>query len=79
MEQHRSAYITLHKCAEHDTYQLPHDHTSVKYLIDSIKCTETGVVAELSHIRLDDGVNGMRNNFDAAVTFLLPTDPIQIK
>ena len=48
-------------------------------MIDAIKCTDPGVVAALSHIRLDDGVNGMRNNFDAAVTFLLPTDPIQIK
>ena len=48
-------------------------------MIDSIKCTDPGVVAALSHIRLDDVVNGMRNNFDAAVTFLLPTDPIRMK
>ena len=79
MEQHRSAYITLQQCAEHVTYQLPRDCNRVKYLIDSIKCTNTGVVAALSDIRLDGGVNGMRNNFDAAGTFLLPTDHIQIK
>ena len=48
-------------------------------MIDAIKCTDPGVVAALSYIRLDDRVNIMRNNFDAAVTFLLPTDPIQIK
>ena len=69
----------LQQCDEHITYQLPHDRTRVKYLIDSIKCTDPGVVAAFSHIRLDDGVNGMHNNFDAAVTFLLPMDPIQIK
>ena len=79
MEQHRSAYIILQQCAEHITYQLPHDQTRVKYLITDIKCTDPGVVAALSHIRLDDGVNGMRTNFDTAVTFLLSTDPIQIK
>ena len=48
-------------------------------MITDTKCTDPGVVAELSHIRLDDGVNGMRTNFDTAVTFLLSTDPIQIK
>ena len=79
MEQHRSEYITFHKCAEHVTYQLPHDRTRFKYLIDAIKCNYPGVVAELSHIRRDDGVNGMRNNFGAAVTFLLPMDTIQMK
>ena len=79
MEQHRPAYITLQQCAEHVTYQLPHDHTRFKYLIGAIKCNNLGVVAALSHIRLDDGVNDMRNNFDAAVTFLLPTYHIQIK
>ena len=79
MEKHSSAYITLQQCAEHVTYQIPHDRTRVKYLIDAINCNEPGVVAALSCLRLDDGVNGMRNNFDATVTFLLPTDPIQIK
>ena len=79
MEQHRSAYITLQQCAEHVKYQLPHDSTRVTYLIDAIKCTDPGVVAAISHIHLDYKVNGMRNNFDSAVTFLLTTDPIQIK
>ena len=80
MEQHRSAYINLQQCAEHVTYQLPYDRTRVKYFIDAIKCTDPSVVvAALSHIRIDNGVNGMRNNVDAAITFLLPTDPIQIK
>ena len=48
-------------------------------MIDVIKCTDPGVVAALSQISIDDGVNGTRNNFDATVTFLIPTDPIQIK
>ena len=48
-------------------------------MIDAIKCNDPGVVATLSQIRLDDRVNGMRNHFYAAVAFLLPTDPIQIK
>ena len=48
-------------------------------MIDAIKYTYPGVVAELSHIRLDDRVNGIRKKIDAAVTFLLSTDPIQIK
>ena len=51
----------------------------VKYLIDAIKCTDPGVVAALSHIRLYDGVNGMRKIFDVAVKFFLPRDPIQMK
>ena len=79
MEQHRSAYITLQQCAEHVTYQLPHDRTRVKYLIYAIKCTDPGVVAALSHIRLDDGVDGVGKKIDAGVIFLLTTDPIQMK
>ena len=31
----------------------------------------------LSHIRLDDGPNGMRGDFERAVAFLLPTDPVK--
>ena len=34
MDQHWLAYIALQKCAEHVIYQLPHDRTRVKYLID---------------------------------------------
>ena len=79
MEQHSLAYMTLQQCAEYVTYQLLHDCTRVKYLIDDIQCTNPGVVTALSPIRLDDRVNGMRKFFDAAVTFLLPMDPIQIK
>ena len=79
MEQHSLAYMTLQQCAEYVTYQLLHDCTRVKYLIDDIQCTNPGVVTALSPIRLDDRVNGMCKFFDAAVTFLLPMDPIQIK
>ena len=40
------------------------------------KCTEKYVSAALAEIRLDDVESGMRSDFERAVAFLLPTNPI---
>ena len=80
IEQHRAAYISLQRCAEHVVYQLPNEHTRVRYLLDGIQCGDPDVKAALSSIRLDTtGPNAMRNNFELAVAFLLPVDPVAKK
>ena len=80
VEQHRAANIALQRCAQHIAYQLPNEHTRVRYLLDNIQCGDADVKAALSSIRLDTaGPNAMRNNFEAAVAFLLPVDPVARK
>jgi hypothetical protein len=77
--QHRSTYVTLERCAENINCQLPDERSRVQFLLDNIQADNSNVKAALSSIRLDDTANGMRNNFEAAVSFLLPTDPVEKK
>ena len=75
--KHRSCYNTLQRCAEHVAVELPNERTRVGYLLENIDCNDKDVTAALSHIRLSNGPNGMRDDFERAVAFLLPTDPVK--
>ena len=58
--------------------KLPNDCTRVGWLIHNMKeCPDKDVSAALAEIRLDDGAAGMRSDFERAVAFLLPTNPIK--
>ena len=75
--EHREMNEALKQCAEHFIYQLPNERTTVTQLLASIQTSNSDVAAALSTIKQDDQPNGqgMRNNFDAAVAFIIPTDP----
>ena len=77
--QHRNAYVSMQAAAEHITYQLPNEHSRVGYLIDAIQCGDAGLQAAMASVKTDQTVNGLRNNFEAAATHLLPYDPVQKK
>ena len=77
--QHRAAYVTLQRCADNVNCQLPDDRSRVQYLLDNIQVDDSNVKAALSSIRMDDTPTGRRNNFESAVAFLLPTDPVTKK
>ena len=51
----------------------------VEYILENIKCNDKDVSAALSSVRLDDSVNGTRNQFKRAVAFLLPNEPVRNK
>ena len=53
---------------------LPDERPRVQFNLENIQVGDTTVKATLSSIRLDDTPNGMCNNFEADVAFLLPTD-----
>ena len=60
--------------------ELPNDRTRVGWLIDNMKeCPDKDVLVDLAAIRLDDGESGTRSDFERAVAFLLPTEPIKKK
>lgn len=79
LAKHRASYHTLQRCAEHVQVELPNERSRVGYLLDNIDCPDRDVVTALSHIRMDDGAAGMRSDFERAVAFLLPTDPVKKK
>ena len=80
LEEHRRAYISMQQCSEHIPFQLPDEHTRVRYLMDAIQCNDAELQAALAAVRLDDSLpTSMRNNFEAAATFLLPSDPVAKK
>ena len=72
---HRSSYVQLEEAAEHLPFQLPTEHTRVGYLIENIKNSDPDLRAAIASIRLN--TNGMRDNFEAAVSSLLPVCPYQ--
>ena len=79
LAKHRASYHTLQRCAEHVQVEIPNERSRVGYLLDNIDCQDRDVTTALSHIRLDDTQQGMRSDFERAVAFLLPTDPVKKK
>jgi hypothetical protein len=77
--QHRNAYVMLQQCAEHIAYQLPNERTRVTYLLDNIQCSDATLQAAIAAVRQDKGADGMMNDFEAAVAYLLPSDPVAKK
>ena len=66
-------------CAEHVQYQLPNEHSRVGFLIDGIQCSDAGLQAAMASVKTDNGPNGLRSNFERAVSHLLPYDPVAKK
>ena len=79
ISQHHNTYISMSACAEHVQYQLPNEHSRVGFLIDAIQCADAGLQAAMASVKTDNGPHGLRNNFERAVSHLLPYDPIAKK
>ena len=61
------------------TVYIPSESTPVGHIRNHIKCNSKDVSALLSSVCLDENVNRMINEFERAVAFLLPTDPVKNK
>ena len=79
ISQHRNAFVSMSACAEHVQYQLPNEHSRVGFLIDAIQCADAGLQAAMASVKTDNGPNGLQNNFEKAVSHLLPYDPVAKK
>ena len=77
--QHRNAYVSMQAASEHVTYQLPNEHSRVGFLLTAIQCSDAGLQAAMASIKIDQDPDGLRNDFEAAATHLLPYDPVQKK
>ena len=79
ISQHRNAYVSMQASAEHVQYQLPNEHSRVGFLLEAIQCSDPGLQAAMASIKTDNGLEGMRNNFEATAAHLLPYDPVAKK
>ena len=70
---HRSKFVQLEEAAVHVNFQLPTEYTRVGYLLDNIQSRDANLAAAMGSIRIN--TNGMRQNFERAVAFLLPVCP----
>ena len=66
-------------CADHIQYLLPNERSCVGFLIDAIQCADAGLQAAMASVKTDNGPNGLRNNFERAVSHLLPYNPVAKK
>ena len=69
----------MNMSAEHVQYQLPNEHSRVGFLLEAIQCSDPGLPAAMASIKTDNGLEGMRNNFEATAAHLLPYDPVAKK
>ena len=70
---HRTSFVQLQEAALHVNFQLPTEHTRVGYLLDNMENSDPDLRAAIASIRIN--TNGMRDNFEDSVAFLLPVDP----
>ena len=83
-QHHRNAYVSMQACAEHVAFQLPNEHSRVGYLLDGIENNDPPLQAALANVEEDvgDGTEanpGKRNDFELAVAYILPKDPVARK
>ena len=65
--------------AGHVQYQLPNEHSRVGFLLEAIQCSDPGLQAAMASIITDNGLEGMRNNFETTAAHLLPYAPFAKK
>ena len=76
MQQHRNAYVSMKACTAHVQCQLPNDHTRAGYFLDALESQHPPLLAAMANIEEDNGIAGKRNDFELAVAYVLPKDPV---
>ena len=79
ISQHHNAYVSMSAFTEHVQYQLPNEYSRVGFLLDAIQCTDAELQATMASVKTDNGPNGLQNNFESAISHLLPYDPVAKK
>ena len=74
--QHRNAFVSMTQCAQHVQFQLPNEYTRVGYLLTAIQSSDAKLQAAMANVDGDTGIDGKRNNFESAASYLLPKDPV---
>eukprot|EP00957_Ditylum_brightwellii_P092843 7068241-Ditylum_brightwellii.AAC.1 len=65
----------MEAASQHVNFQLTDGHSRMGYLLASIENNSAGLQAAMANINSDQGVDGMRLDFEKAVAHLLPYCP----
>ena len=76
MAMHRNAFEQLTLASTHIPYQLPTPYTRVGYLLEAIETTDAELQATISGVRADKHPKEEWSDFENAVTFITPADPV---
>ena len=57
---------------EHVQHQLPNEHSRVGSLLEVIQCFDPGLQSAMASIKTDNGLESMRNNFEATAAHDCP-------
>ena len=77
-DSHWFSHLCMKSAAEHIQYQLPNESTKVQYLLDTIKCNDPDLRAQMANINFDDDPNGKQHNFELTVAYIMPTCPVAL-
>jgi len=77
--QHRSANISMTRCAEHMPYQLPNERTRVTHLLNGIKTSDAELLSALAVVKSDDGPGVRMERFEDTAAYLIRFDPVSSK
>ena len=55
---------------------MPEERKDCERFIDSIHCNDPTLLAALANVRKDDGPEGMMNNFERILAYLIPCCPV---
>ena len=57
-------------------FNAPEQRKRVERMLDSIECKDAQLLAAIANVRQDNGPDGMMNNFEKAVAYLIPCCPV---
>ena len=72
---HCQALEDLQYCDTHINTSVPYQAQQVKYLIDSISCSDKKLKVEIEMVHAN--INNMHHNFEAATSTLIVVNPLQ--
>ena len=55
ISQDRNAFVSMQASAEHVQYQLPNEHSRVRFLLEAIQCSDPGLLKAMASIKTDNG------------------------
>ena len=79
LAKHRASFHFLLRFGDYVTVEIPSELMRVGNMLENIECNDKDFLLSLSAVCLDYNGKGIRNKFERAVAFLLPTDPANNK
>ena len=75
---HRNANSVMDHAGDEGVvdFNSPEQRRRVERILDSIECKDAQLLAAMANVRQDNGPEGMMNNFEKAVAYLIPCCPV---